>query len=65
LPTKISARNCAQTLGIETLGTGGMLILAKKRGLIDSVSEALKKLQTNGLYISEQIIELLKQQAGE
>lgn len=60
-----AARKCAQTLNIKTLGTGGILILAKKRGLLDSVSEALKKLQNAGLYISNEIIELLKKQADE
>lgn len=60
-----AARNCARTPGIKTLGTGGILVLAKKRGLINSVSEALGKLQNVGLYISDEIIELLKKQAGE
>jgi len=60
-----AARRCAKTLGMEMLGTGGMLVLAKKRGLIESVSDALKKLQDAGLYVSQEIVELLKQQAGE
>lgn len=60
-----AARNCAKTLGIPMLGTGGILVLAKKRGLIDSVSEALKKLQDAGLYISDKIVDLLKKQASE
>lgn len=60
-----AARNCAKTLGIQTLGTGGILVLAKKRGLIDSVGEALKRLEKVGLYISDEIIKLLKKQAGE
>ena len=60
-----AARRCAATLNIKTLGTGGILVLAKKRGLIDSVGEALKKLQDVGLYITVEIIELLKKQADE
>ena len=60
-----AARNCAKTLAIQTLGTGGILVLAKKRNLIKSVGEALEKLQNVGLYISDEIIEMLKQQAGE
>lgn len=60
-----AARKCAETLGIKTLGTGGILVLAKKRGLIDSVSEALEKLKSVGLYISDEIVEILKVQAGE
>lgn len=60
-----AARNCAKTLDIPTLGTGGILVLAKKRGLINSVGEALKRLENVGLYISDEVIELLKKQAGE
>lgn len=60
-----AARNCAKTLGIQIIGTGGILVLAKRRGLIDSVNAALEKLQNAGLYISKEISELLKKQAGE
>ena len=60
-----AARNCARTLEIKILGTGGILILAKKRGLITSVTDALKKLQDAGLYISDGIAGLLKREAGE
>lgn len=44
-----AARRCAETLNIKTLGTGGILVLAKERGLIKSVSPALQKLQNAGL----------------
>ena len=60
-----AARRCAKTLDIQTLGTGGMLILAKRRGLIESISESLSKLQDAGLWLSVEIAELLKRQAGE
>ena len=60
-----AARNCAKTLNIQTIGTGGILILAKRRGLIESVGDALEKLQADGLYISAWLMELLKKQAGE
>lgn len=60
-----AARNCAKTFGVPTIGTGGILVLAKKQDLIDSVNDALKKLRSAGLYISNEIIEILKQQVGE
>ena len=47
------------------MGTGTILILAKERGLIDSVEQSLRKLQDAGLWISESIIQLLKHKAGE
>ena len=50
-----AARKCADTLGIKTLGTGGILVLAKKRGLIENVSAELKKLNDAGLWISDEV----------
>ena len=60
-----AARSCARTLGIRPLGTGGALVLAKKRGLIKSVSAELEKLRDAGLWLSNEMITLLKEQAGE
>lgn len=60
-----AARKCAETLGIKTLGTGGILILAKKRGLIENVLPELKKLQNAGLWISDEIVKVILKQAGE
>ena len=60
-----AARKCAETLNIKTLGTGGILILAKKRGLLENVSVELKKLQSAGLWISDEIVNTILKQAGE
>lgn len=60
-----AARRCARTLGISTLGTGGMIVLAKQRGLISSVSDRLQQLRDSGLWLSEDVMALLKKQAGE
>lgn len=59
------ARRCARTCGIPSLGTGGVLILAKRRGLIASVAESLTALRNAGLWLSDELVTLLKQQAGE
>lgn len=60
-----AARSCARDLKIPFVGTGGLLILAKKKKLVSSVSEALEKVQTEGLWLSDTIIELIKEKAGE
>jgi predicted nucleic acid-binding protein len=60
-----AARRCAKTLGIRTLGTGGMLVLAKRRGLIESVSDALATLRTVGLWMSDELVDLFLEEAGE
>lgn len=59
------ARQCARTLGISTLGTGGALVLAKKRGLIPTLSTAIQALRDSGLWLSDDLVVLLKQEAGE
>lgn len=41
------------------------MVLAKRRGLISSVSVELKILQDAGLWLSEEIVALLREQAGE
>lgn len=58
-------RRCAKTLGIKTLGTGGLLILAKRSGLIASVASGLANLRNSGLWISDELERLLLREAGE
>ena len=60
-----AARKCAKTLKIPILGTGGLLILAKQKGLISSVTQAINKVQNEGLWLSDEIIKLVKQKANE
>ncbi|RME41698.1 MAG: DUF3368 domain-containing protein [Caldilineae bacterium] len=59
------AKKCARSLGLRTMGTGAILILAKEKGLVESVEQSLRRLQHAGLWISEPVIQLLKHKAGE
>lgn len=59
------AKKCAVSLSIPALGTGAILLLAKEANLIESVEQALRRLKNAGLWISEPIIQLLKNKAGE
>ena len=61
----LAARRCAQAFGIRTLGTGGVLVLAKRRGLIDSVKDRVQRLFDAGLYLSDSVVQLLISEAGE
>ena len=60
-----AARRCARTLAVPMLGTGGVLVLAKRRGLLPSVAEGLEKLRNAGLWWSDDLVSLLKMEAGE
>jgi len=46
-----AARRCAKTLNIKSLGTLGILLLAKRRGVIPSVSASIKKLRQIGMIL--------------
>jgi len=61
----LAARRCAKMLGIATLGTGGMLVIAKQRGIIPSVGEALQALRAAGMWLSDDLILMLTEKAGE
>ena len=58
-----AARRCAISLNIPTLGTGGLIVLAKRRGIIPSVMEPIESLRSAGLWLSDRLVTLLKQQA--
>ena len=47
------AKKCARSLGLATPGTGPILILAKERGLIESIEQSLQTLHNADLWISE------------
>lgn len=51
-----AARRCANVFGIAVIGTAGVVVLAKRRGLISSVEQALRQLQAAGLWVSEALI---------
>lgn len=59
------ARRCARTLGVPILGTCGVLLLAKRRGLLPSLVTGLEKLRDARLWLSDDLIKLLKTQAEE
>lgn len=60
-----AARRCAKTLSIRILGTAALPLLAKRRGIIPSVTLALEALDDAGLRLSQDLKRELKQQAGE
>ena len=60
-----AARRCAVSLNISTLGTAGMVVLAKRRGFISSIGEPLQALRNAGLWLADDLVQLLKKQAGE
>jgi len=60
-----AARNCAKVLQIRSLGTVGVILLAKRRGLIDSARLALTKISDAGCWLSADLVEAALVEAGE
>jgi predicted nucleic acid-binding protein len=52
-----AARNKAKQLGLATTGTLGILLKAKKLGLIEDLSQEILKLKDVGMYMSDNILE--------
>ncbi|MCI0391340.1 MAG: DUF3368 domain-containing protein [Acidobacteria bacterium] len=60
-----AARRCAQSLNITSIGTVGLIIFAKRRGLIAEVMPCVERLRDAGLWLSENLIEIVRRQVGE
>lgn len=60
-----AARKCAIGLNIPTLGTAGMIVLAKRRGLISSIDGPIQALRNAGLWLADDLVRLLKKRSGE
>lgn len=59
------ARSCAKTAGLPVLGTLGVILRAKHRGILASALEALTAVRDSGLYVDEQTITVILHSVGE
>ncbi|AJC71341.1 hypothetical protein X802_03565 [Thermococcus guaymasensis DSM 11113] len=61
----LKARKIARELGINVIGTAGVLLLAKKRGIVDEIKPLLTLLVEKGFRISDDVIRVILKAAGE
>lgn len=61
----LAARRCAATLGIPVRGTLGLILTAKKRGVIPQARPVLEKLRQSGMYLSDRILNQALALVGE
>lgn len=59
------ARRVALNAGLVVVGSGGILVLAKRRGLIPAIQPHLGNLRAAGLYLSSAVVARLLEAAGE
>lgn len=60
-----AAKKTAKYLGLKVTGTIGVLLKAKREGIIPEIVSVLEKMKKNGFYISESLEQLVLEQAGE
>lgn len=60
-----AGRRCAETLGVPLLGTLGLVMIAKKRGLIPAARPVIALLKQHGMFLSESIIDRAMLLIGE
>jgi predicted nucleic acid-binding protein len=60
-----AARSCAKTLGIEVIGTLGVILRARKKNLISSAAEVLQSLCTAGFRLEDEMIRSALESIGE
>lgn len=60
-----AARHCAQAMGLKSIGTIGLILMAKQNGFIPSARQALNDVIAAGLFISKHYVDAILRHAGE
>ena len=60
-----AGRQAAEKLNIKITGLVGVLLMAKDRGLIESVVDVIEDIRNNGYWLSNSLIDIAKQLSGE
>jgi predicted nucleic acid-binding protein len=61
----LAARRCAEALKLKLVGTLGLLLVAKKIGVIDSIRDSLAAIVDAGLFISPKHLDDILKRSGE
>lgn len=60
-----AGRNVARALGLDVIGTAGLLVLAKRRGQISTVHGHLEFLVDSGYFLGTRVVAEVLRMAGE
>jgi len=60
-----SARRCARAVGATVIGTLGVILRAKRRGLIDAAAPIIRSVLDAGLFYEDQAVRRLLEDVGE
>ena len=62
---ELLGRSHAEKLGIPVIGVAGILLAAKKDGLVDAVRPILDELDRSGFRLSRNVVDVVMKKAGE
>lgn len=60
-----AGRKAAKRLALPMTGTAGLLVSAKKKGLVPAVVPLLEELRAQGYWLADEVVALTRQMAGE
>ena len=60
-----AARKTAEFLGLTVTGTIGILLKAKQNGIVAQIKPLLNEIMQNGFFISDRLLQMILQAAGE
>jgi predicted nucleic acid-binding protein len=61
----LEARRVARRLGLKPVGTLGLLLAARLRGELSSVTAEIQELRRHGFRASDSLVEAIQREAGE
>jgi predicted nucleic acid-binding protein len=61
----LEARRCAQSLGLSLIGTLGVVLRARRKGVIERARPVIEHLRSVGLYASDSLVEQALAHLGE
>lgn len=62
---ELAGRKLARRLGVPVVGSVGVLLAARRKGLIPTLHEPLERLRNSGFRMDEDLYETALRQAGE
>jgi predicted nucleic acid-binding protein len=61
----LEARRCAHAIGVPIRGTLGLVLVARRHGLVPAARPLLEALRRAGLYLSDDLLDRALREVGE
>jgi predicted nucleic acid-binding protein len=61
----LAARRCAAAIGVPVRGTLGLVLAAKRRGLVPLARPLMERMRQSGMYLSDDVLDKALALVGE